>query len=357
MITEIIFKIAGRCNFSCDYCYMYEKADTGWLSQQKIMPLSTVKKSATVIADYVRRHDVEKMNLFFHGGEPLLAGPDYIAKAAHILRETIPSVFLGMQTNGALLDERMLTVLREANVAIGVSLDGDATATNRHRRYAHGGGTFKSVHAGLELLSGQYRDIFGGLLAVMDVKNDPIRTYEALRSYQPPTIDFLFPLGHYDDPQSSGYGPWLIPIFEQWSREPADQAPQIRLFKLLLDRSLGRDTRMGFLGPPPRTDTVVIQPNGDLELIDSLKSIEEGGSDTGLTVHRDRLDLVAGHPKFAQPAAPDACISCELFNVCGGGHYANRWSQVTGYNNPSIYCDDLMIIIKHIQEVIRGRQT
>jgi uncharacterized protein len=42
--------------------------------------------------------------------------------------------------------------------------------------------------------------------------------------------------------------------------------------------------------------------------------------------------------------------------VCAGGHWANRWSEKDGYNRPSIYCDDLKVVIGHIQKAIAVAQ-
>lgn len=351
MFTEVILKVASRCNLACDYCYMYEKADQSWRLQKKIMPLDTVKAAAEKLAAH---NSTGNLSVFFHGGEPLLAGAEYIDKAAKILRDTIPKVKLGMQSNGVLITPEVAAMLRENHIPVGVSLDGDEVATGRHRTYLHGGNSWAAVDKALTLLAGEYRDVFGGVLCVMDTANDPVITYKSMMQYQPPSTDFLFPLGHYDDPQETGYGEWLIPIYDQWVSESADTATAIRLFTLMLDRSLGIDTRMGFLGPPPRSCSLIIEPNGEFEKIDTYKTIGEGAASTGFTAFDPYpLDTVRAHPGYQQPATPDACQPCELVDVCGGGHWANRYSEADGYNRPSIFCDDLKIIIGHVQETLK----
>ena len=69
------------------------------------------------------------------------------------LRARVPAqVNVAVQTNGTLLDRPMLATLKRLGVKVGVSLDGDAEATGRHRRYANGRNSFDAVAEGLDLL-------------------------------------------------------------------------------------------------------------------------------------------------------------------------------------------------------------
>ena len=68
------------------------------------------------------------------------------------LRAQVPAqVNIAMQTNGTLLDPPMLETLKRLGIRVGVSLDGDAEATGRHRRYANGRNSFDDVADGLYL--------------------------------------------------------------------------------------------------------------------------------------------------------------------------------------------------------------
>ncbi|WP_297624170.1 hypothetical protein [Nocardia sp.] len=35
-------------------------------------------------------------------------------------------------------------------------------------------------------------------------------------------------------------------------------------------------------------------------------------------------------------------------DVCGGGHYAQRYRRGTGFLNPSVYCADLITFLDHV---------
>ncbi len=54
-----------------------------------------------------------------------------------------------VQTNGTLLRRPMLETLSELRIRVGVSLDGDAEATGRHRLYPSGRNSYDDVAAGL----------------------------------------------------------------------------------------------------------------------------------------------------------------------------------------------------------------
>ena len=64
----------------------------------------------------------------------------------------------------------MLRTLKELGIGIGVSLDGDAEATGRHRRYpAAGTASMRSPTAFRLLGSPDFREIYSGILCTVDV--------------------------------------------------------------------------------------------------------------------------------------------------------------------------------------------
>ena len=111
-------------------------------------------------------------------------------------------------------------------IRVGISLDGDRAANDRHRRYADGCSSYDKVIAAIGLLRSRFLDLYGGLLCTIDVANDPVAVYESLMELGPPQIDFLLPHATWDDPparaQAAGteYGDWLIAIFDRWRFSP-----------------------------------------------------------------------------------------------------------------------------------------
>lgn len=131
---QFLLKVHSRCNISCDYCYVYEMADQGWRRQPTVMSSDVVEQTAVRIAEHAATHDLDEVRVILHGGEPLLAGPDFYRELASVFDRIVGTrtrVEFGMQTNGVLLDERFLDLFLEHRIRLGVSLDGGRAANDR----------------------------------------------------------------------------------------------------------------------------------------------------------------------------------------------------------------------------------
>jgi uncharacterized protein len=362
---EFVLKIHARCDLACDYCYMYQMADQSWRTRPKRMSLTTVEQTAARIGEHVRRHSLREIGLVLHGGEPLLAGPDFIHYVVDAVREAVgdeATLHTSVQTNGVGLDDRYLALFGQIGARVGVSLDGDSGAQDRHRRFASGRGSHAVVTAALQKLAeGRYRHLFNGLLCVIDLRNDPIATYEALLAFGPPRVDFLLPHGTWESPPpgrlpgqvDTPYADWLITVFDHWYRQPRTQ---VRLFVEIIRLLLGGTSDIETVGLAPAS-FLVIETDGAIEQTDALKAAFHEAPRTGLNVARDSFDAALLLPEVAarqlgHRGLAAECQECRIRQVCGGGLYAHRYRSGTGFANPSVYCPDLMRLIGHIRETV-----
>lgn len=295
---EFIVKIHSRCDLSCDYCYMYEMADQSWRDRPRRMSAEIAKYTAMGIGQHVHAHRTSSIALILHGGEPLLAGPELISYLVSATRAAVGPdvrVGVGIQTNAVGLDDSYLRLFDELDIRVGVSLDGTADAHNRHRRFASGRGSYAAVSASLDRLRRPpFRHLFSGLLCTIDLRNDPVSTYEALAAFEPPKIDFLLPHGTWATPPpgrlpelpNSPYADWLITIFDHWYPAPRTR---VRLFDDIIHLILGGDSSAEMIGLSP-SRIVVIETDGSIEQVDTLKAAYHGAPLTGLHVSRDSLD-------------------------------------------------------------------
>jgi uncharacterized protein len=104
---------------------------------------------------------------------------------------------------------------------------------------------------------------------------------------------------------------------------------------------------------------IVIETNGSIEQVDSLKSAYEGAPATGLHINSHSFDEALGLPAVAirqlgERALSATCRSCRIRNVCGGGLYAHRYRADNGFDNPSVYCPDLTRVIDHIRSTVEA---
>ncbi|WP_246610596.1 FxsB family cyclophane-forming radical SAM/SPASM peptide maturase [Nonomuraea rhizosphaerae] len=366
---QFVLKIHSRCNLACTYCYMYEMADQGWRRQPRRMSQATIDSAAARIAEHARINRLSQVDVILHGGEPLLVGTEHIRYAVGAVRDAVDpgvTVNVQVQTNGVLLDSSFLKTFDELGVLVAVSLDGDREANDRHRLGPAGQSSYDRVHAGLiKLTSPAFRHLFNGLLCTVDLRNDPVGTYEALLAYDPPTMDFLLPHGTWETPPpgrppdspDAPYGDWLIAIFDRWYHAPRRET-RIRLFDEIIRLVLGRPSRSEAVGLSP-VAVVVVETNGGVEQVDSLKSAYDGATRTPLHVSTaDAFDTALMLPSIAarqigERALSPECQACEVRRVCGGGLYPHRYRPGTGFANPSVYCRDLFRLIEHIQQTVR----
>ncbi len=353
---QFILKIHSRCNLSCSYCYVYEMADQAWRELPRLMSPAVIEMAAKRINEHVRSHRLSSVDIILHGGEPLLAGTQRLTELTGLFQAQISArVNFTVQTNGTLLRRPMLETLSELRIRVGVSLDGDAEATGRHRRYPSGRNSYDDVAAGLRLLgSPEFREIYGGILCTIDVHNDPIATFEALLQFSPPVLDLLLPHANWSTPPpDSGYAEWLIEVFERWYSAPV-QETQVRLFAELIQLILGGPGAVESLGLTPAT-LIVVDTDGTIKQLDSLSSAYPGAADTGLHVLTSSFDEALEHPTtVARQIGADGlsaeCRVCPVMEICGGGLYPHRYRQGEGFRHPSVYCADLKKLIAHVRE-------
>ncbi|MEW2248320.1 FxsB family cyclophane-forming radical SAM/SPASM peptide maturase [Streptomyces sp. NPDC006975] len=363
-LDSFVLKMHSRCDLACDYCYMYRARDTGWRRQPRTMAPATVERAGERIAEHLSAHGTREAGVVLHGGEPLLAGDRALAHTVRTLRAATGDgvrLHVSLQTNGVRLTRQRLDLLGELGVRVGVSTDGGRAAHDRHRRGADGRGSHTRVSAALRLLAGEpYRPLFAGLLCTVDLANDPVRTYEELLTYAPPSVDFLLPLGTWHVPppgldptgRRTPYADWLWAVFTRWYGAPVKET-QVRLLDDLMALLLGAPVRTESLGLSP-VRYAVVETDGSLAQDDALRTAYDGAARTGLDVWHHSFDTLLGHPGIAarQWGADGLCTQCRacpLHPVCGGGHYATRYRRPTGFANPSVYCTDLTALITRVR--------
>jgi uncharacterized protein len=215
------------------------------------------------------------------------------------------------------------------------------------------------------LTADRYRHLFSGFLAVVDLANDPVAAYESLARFSPPAIDFLLPHGTWAAPPpgknenvgSTPYADWLIEAFDHWY-DLGRSRIEVRLFRSVIRLLLGKTGLSEQIGLEPAT-FLVIETDGYIEQVDSLKAAFAGAPETGLHIGRHDLDDAGGHSGIvarqlgARGLCP-ACQACRVRDVCGGGMYLQRYRPRSGFLNPSVYCSDLMKFIDHAAARIRA---
>jgi uncharacterized protein len=359
-VQDVIVKVHQRCNLACDYCYVYEHADQSWRTRPSVMTPELWSATVASLGRHVRRHGLSRLRIVLHGGEPLLLGAHRLGEMATEVRNGVPdtcAVDIGMQTNAVLLDPAMIGMLLRHGITAGVSVDGMPADHDRHRVFHNGRGTSAAVGRALDLLCRpENRPAYAGILCTVSPDTDPVATFDHLVSYEPPLIDFLLPHANWAEAprrtagSATPYGDWLVAAFDRWY--DARDLVRVRLFEDVVSLVLGGPGRSEQLGLSPAA-LVVVETDGSVELVDSLKSAYPGATATGLDIRRDELDAIHDDPGYVArqiglDALSDECRRCPVRRICGGGHYVHRYRPGSGFRNPSVYCADLQRLIAHV---------
>ena len=367
LIPDFIFKVASRCNLNCAYCYMYNKGDLSYLQQPKVMPVAVVDAAIERIRAYSSASGTRRVSMILHGGEPLLAGQTFfrrfVEKANSELLPDIQPVF-NMQTNGTLLDQSWLDLLRELDIRFGISLDGPESINDANRVDHLGQGSYARVRRAIDLVLADSRvdELFDGVLSVINLDADPLEIYDLYRCLGIRSANFLLPDGHYDNPPSgliagstdTPYADWLIRLFDKWFSDD-DPTFRITIFEDIIGLIFGAPIGIDDLGGG-HNGAIVIESDGTIEPVDPLKICGDRFTKTHFNV-ADSDIADAYQSELIRISLGGAilckkCQQCPVKAVCGGGYLPHRYSVVNGFDNPSIYCHNLMKLIIYIQQKV-----
>jgi uncharacterized protein len=369
-VDTVLIKVVSRCNINCTYCYVYNMGDRGWakmpnhISDETTLAISKSLNELTLIQS-------RPFAVVLHGGEPLLLGPRKLDRVLSILRAAVPSdCSFGLQTNGMLITDDILDICFQHKTTISVSIDGPKHIHDRRRVTHAGQGTYDKVLVGINKLREHPKSkfLYSGLLAVIDPESNPDEIYEFLKTLEPPGVDFLYRDGNYmklpegkQSLRSTEYGEWFARLLDTYlfDVEPLRIRFLDDLMKLLLGGKATKDgVGLNDFG------ILVIDTDGSVTKNDTLKSSFDGADrfSRKWTIDRHKLSEILSSAEFAeshslQRPTSKVCLVCPELTVCGGGMTLNRWHDTNGYDNPSIYCADQLLLIEHARKQIAAIQS
>jgi uncharacterized protein len=361
-INPFILKIASRCNLNCSYCYIYNQADTQWKSRPAVMSDEVFEATLNRIRRHCLMSGQQSIMLLFHGGEPTLVGArrfESMCRRAHGTLDDLANVAISIQTNALLIDEAWSRVLRDHQVQVGVSIDGPKEIHDRFRVDHFQQGSHDRTVRGLDRL--REATIPFAILSVVQVGADPLLIHHHLLGLGCKSISYLLPAYTHETigPIRECFGPtpcadFLMPIFDDWWFNSTIDI-RIREFWNIGRLILGGDSEVDSVGNPPLR-FVAIETDGDIEGLDKLRSCEDAMTSTGLNVLSadfHEVEKVSAFHAAVMKGIPlsAACAVCPEGSTCAGGYLPNRYSRARQFDNPSVWCADLLRLFHHI----RGR--
>jgi uncharacterized protein len=361
---DFVLKVVSRCNLNCSYCYVYNKGDETWRGRPPLMPDTVFRAALSRIRQHCVRSGQPSVRLIFHGGEPCLAGPSRFSAWCSEAREALGDVTeltFAMQTNGTLLDQRWTEVLLAHKVQVGVSIDGPKEVHDTFRVNHQGKGSYKAVARGIAWL--RRADIPLQILSVIQLGKDGLRIHRHFLEMGVRSINYLLPDFTHDTigPVRERYGPtpcadYLIPILEDWWSNGSIDV-RISIFWYMSQLILGGESRIDAFGNPPLS-FVFVEADGSIEGLDVLRVCQEAMASTGLNVLRNDFSDIAEVSELHRLAIfdgvplPIGCRACPERATCGGGYLPHRYSRVRGFDNPTIWCEDILRLFGRLRELL-----
>ncbi len=330
-----------------------------------LMDEPTRRQLAARVGEYARSAKLPHLLLVFHGGEPLLAGPDCIVDTTVWVRDAVPPgtrVDASLQSNGLLLTEEALGLFEKHNISVSVSIDGPPEANDLHRLTHQGGTSFSKTLEAVQRLS-KHPSIYAGLIAVVDPSVAPDRLLSFFHDLNPPCLDFLLPdAQHLRPPPRRDRDPdlylrWLLRAFDLWFDCYPDL--KVRTFDTLLESIAGLPSNTDAFGFGD-VSLLSIETDGSYHDLDVLKITRQGATGTGLSIWTATVEEAASSPQItahrellALDGLSETCQACPEVKTCGGGAVPHRYAA-DGFKHPTVYCREMFSLIRHAKERYRA---
>ena len=157
-IDTFELNIAQDCNLRCKYCFLEKGYNSSGGKRGKM-----ATKVAVAAVDFLLRasHESETISLIFTGGEPLLnfktikSAVEYAQVEAE--RKRKKARFL-IATNGTLFNDDIISFIKENQIEVQISLDGDRETHDRMRVFPDGRGSYGVISRWLPKLLEDYRE-------------------------------------------------------------------------------------------------------------------------------------------------------------------------------------------------------
>ncbi|ODM73089.1 radical SAM protein [Bradyrhizobium elkanii] len=355
-ITQLLVKVAARCNIDCSYCYWFR--DAAVYDKPKLMSAEVLQQLLLRLEQHVARYSLVDFPVILHGGEPLLWGVDNFHRFAEacegVTSRTGCEIPIAVTTNGVLIDDGWLDCFEARNISVAISIDGPAHIHDAHRKTFQGTGTHAAVERAARMLVS--RDIGVIALAVCNPAYAPQEYADFFAACGISNYDIMIPDATVDEKPSS-IAPFYNGLFDLWlEANRTTPTSNVRIISDMVAALIGNNAPTEGVGHKP-VELCTVMTDGTVEAHDVLRIAGDGFTNTRFNIFDHAIDDVRNEPRWK--AARDAsvnlcekCRQCKFMNACGGGYLPHRFSTKNGFDNPSVYCDDLYSMFENMQSVL-----
>jgi len=362
--TQSILKISDVCNLNCPYCYYFTPVIPDH-TRQRCIHDKTLEQFFQRVKSHCSRYHLAKFGILLHGGEPLIAGHQFIdrmfSRANEILGDSV-QIEWTVQTNGVLLDSAFVKLFLAHDVGVGVSLDGTPESHDKTRVFHNGRGS--SAITWRRLKDAIALGLKPGVLCVINPSEDGATIYHTFRELGITAMDFL-PMDYsYDtlpediardlDAYNEATFKYMREVFDAWIAEDNPHV-HVRYFEELITSLLGGDVQKCTMRAQCPS-FMTIEVDGSFNGCDVLRQCGASNYKTGLNVYRDEIAALRANPFHQLVTSLDGlgpeCRACEFLPSCGGHCPTSRYSSANGVLNVSVHCGFFKRIIPYVQAYV-----
>lgn len=326
-IFNAVVNLTDGCNLRCPYCFTEHNT--------RQIDLGTMKTVVNFLIGEINRFEDfnGQPSIAFFGGEPMLRYDDIIKPFIEWCEETGVidkyKMNFSMTTNGTLFTEERLKWLREHNVNILLSIDGDKTTQDDQRPGANGSSSFDKIYPMISRILYYYPGVtFRSAIEPRNV-DKMVENYlfarreNFLHYFITPNISADWPLEKIEE--ACGQLALIAQIYYQDISKGTVPLVWDEFEQMIKDCFTGAETKeISYNHCGIGTNSIGVATNGDLNGCQEHNTYCEhdifyiGNIFTGIDKERHKRLLSefkgTGHPVCKQ--IPNLCKTCSFYNSC-----------------------------------------
>ena len=346
-MATLILKVTEKCNSNCYYCDVVWKQKTG-----QTMPLDTLEAVFIRVDEYLRGYPADRVDILWHGGEPLLPGPEYYRTAISLFNkycsETRNRVKHSIQTNLTFFNEEFVDIFRGLGIgAVGTSYDPEPYIRGSGKRIDSDEYNRKFIRA-LAILE---RHGFGwGMIYVVTRKSlaKPLEVFHFLSNLSLSGGFNMNPVLIYDEERKDiavtpeEYADFLGAILPVWWKH-RERYPDVEPFKSLVQTVIAGQLSLGCVESGDCTyHQVNVTPDG--ETSQCGRSADWGLLQYGNVKDKSLGEILRDHQRDqleerVKKLKDKDCRGCRFWDLCHGGCPLDAYSKHKSFMFKSEWCE------------------
>lgn len=149
-VINLVINVSHNCNLRCKYCF----AATGsYNGKRDLMNPEMADKTLEWFLRQAKKSKVLNLNLF--GGEPLVNIPlvEYIVKRCKDLEDEYEKkIYITISTNGTIMNENLLKLIKDYDIGLQISIDGDKEIHDANRPTADNSSSYDLLVNNVKML-------------------------------------------------------------------------------------------------------------------------------------------------------------------------------------------------------------